>query len=56
MLPIEWAVYASKHKLDFVTIPIGAEYMQAGIDLLPSKHELYKLLVDDLALYINKLD
>lgn len=41
MLPIEWAIYAHKHNLDAATIPLGAEYLQEYVDMLPSKHEMY---------------
>lgn len=41
MLPIEWAIYAANKNLDIATIPIGAEYLQGFVDLLPPKHELF---------------
>lgn len=53
MLPIEWALYAYHKGLDLATIPIGAEYMQADVDLLPTKHEMYQVLATDFDQLIN---
>lgn len=37
MLPIEWAVYATKHKRDLAVIPIGAEFLSCE----EGKEQLY---------------
>jgi hypothetical protein len=54
MLPIEWAIHASERGLDFATIPIGAEYMQAYVDLLPTKYEMYQCFVSLLGQVIER--
>jgi hypothetical protein len=53
MLPIEWAIYASKYKLDVATIPIGAEFMQSEVELLPKKKELLQQIYFLLLSYIG---
>lgn len=55
MLPIEWAVYASKHNIALATIPIGAEYMQSEIEWLPTKQELLQQFADSLVSYIGSM-
>ena len=53
MLPIEWALYAARNRLDVATIPIGAEFMQSEVELLPKKKVLLQQIYSLLLSYIG---
>ena len=47
MLPIEWAVYAAKKKIDIAMIPMGAEFEFERDSLMADICLLLELLIED---------
>lgn len=53
MKPIEWAIYAAKHREDMAVLPIGEEYSRLDIEELPHKRVLLGQFASLLDAYIN---